>query len=390
MNNNLGQYYTQESISRLLVSKILIKNPKNILELGIGDGSLVRSAQSKWKNSKIIGGDIDPENIKNLKNEFPNLDLFLINGLSSKLNESLNVKLGTIDVGICNPPYLTIKKNNAIKAIIEDCKLGSISDYSIITSDLVFLAQNLLLIRDGGELGIILPDGLLTSHQFKNFRRHLINNFQIRGVIELPDKIFKKTEAKTHILVIRKAQPKVEKTPIYLSNHKGEIIEKLIVPKNNLIHRMDYTYNKWLNGNDNKGISLNELGAKIFRGKFSKKELFNGSYDFIHTSDLKKSISFKCFKPNKRLLKKFNCAQKGDIIISRVGKRCLERVLIVSNGATLISDCLYVIRVDEKYRKSVLDTLTSDYGKKWIQAHSHGVCAKVISKVDLLSMKIDL
>src|SRR5690606_8619482 len=136
MNNNLGQYYTKESISRLLVSQILMKNPKSIIELGFGDGSLVRIAQKKWKNSKIIGADIDPENLKNLKNEFPNLNLFLINGLSSKLSDNLKIKLGSVDIGICNPPYLKIKKNNAIKSIIESCNLGKINDYKTVTSDL--------------------------------------------------------------------------------------------------------------------------------------------------------------------------------------------------------------------------------------------------------------
>lgn len=390
MNNDLGQYYTQENISKLLISKILMKNPKSIIELGIGDGSLVRVAQKKWKNSKIIGGDIDLDNVKNLKNEFPNLNLFLINGLSSKLSDNLKISLGSIDVGICNPPYSQVKKNDAIKLIIESCNLGKIEDYKIITSDLVFLAQNLLLIREGGELGIILPDGLLTSHHFEHFRKHLINNYQIRGVIELPDKVFKKTEAKTHILVIKKGKVTNRNVRLYLSDHYGEITNKLVVAKSKLFYRMDFGYNNWLANNNFEGVTLQEIGANIFRGKFSKKELSSNKYDFIHTSDLNKSISFKSFKPNKRLSKKFKCAQQGDIVISRVGKRCLDRVLVIMNGATLITDCLYVIRVEEKYRKAVINTLNSEYGKSWIKAHSHGVCARVISKIDLLSLNIKM
>ncbi|RLJ98802.1 N-6 DNA methylase [Tenacibaculum discolor] len=389
MNNSLGQYYTQENISRLLISKILVKNPKKIIELGIGDGSLIRVAQDKWKDSKIIGGDIDPENVKSLKTEFPNLNLFLINGLSSKLSQNLKIELGTIDVGICNPPYLKIKKNGAVKSIIENCNLGKLDSYPIITSDLVFLAQNLLLIRNGGELGIILPDGLITSHHFKHFRKQLINNYEITGIIELPDKVFKKTEAKTHILVIRKNKVDTKKTPIYLSDKDGKIIDKVEVNKTRLIHRMDYSYNKWLVSNENHGATLLDIKAKIFRGKFSKKELTLSKHDFIHTSNLSKSISYQSFKPNKRLLKKFNCAKKGDIIIPRVGKRCLGRVMVIESGAVLISDCLYVIRVEKKYQKILIDSLTNEKGKKWIEANSHGVCARVISKIDLLNFRIN-
>ena len=190
MRSDLGQYYTHQNISKLLMSNILMKNPKKILELGIGDGALLREAKLKWRDSKIIGGDIDPKNIKILKKEFPNVDLFLINGLSSRLNHRLKIKLGSIDVGVCNPPYLVVEKSDEIKKILNSSRLGDLSDYRIVTSDLVFLAQNLLLIRENGELGIILPDGLLTSHQFSMFRKRIIENYSIKGIIELPDKIF--------------------------------------------------------------------------------------------------------------------------------------------------------------------------------------------------------
>lgn len=388
MSNSLGQYYTQDSISKLLVSKILTKNPKSILELGVGDGSLVRVARRKWKNSKIIGGDIDPNNIKVLKTEFPSLSLFLINGLSSKLNVDLKIKLGTIDVGICNPPYLKITRNKGIADIIKKSNLGDIKHYKTVTSDLIFLAQNLRLIREGGELGIILPDGLITSHNFEIFRKQIIKNYDVRGVIELPDKVFKKTEAKTYILVIKKSISKNQYLKIYKSNDKGIITDSIQVSKKELEFRMDFTYNKWKITNKTTGTILKDLTTDIFRGNLSKKELESSNINFIHTTDLESNITFKKYKPNKRLIKKYKCAQEGDIVFSRVGKRCLGRVLIIEKGAIVITDCLYVIRPKEGQKDFILSTLTSQYGKDWVNAHSHGVCAKVISKTDLLNLKI--
>ncbi|WP_294821670.1 hypothetical protein, partial [uncultured Flavobacterium sp.] len=158
------------------------------------------------------------------------------------------------------------------------------------------------------------------------------------------------------------------------------------VDRDNLINRMDYKYNLWKSIEKNQGKSLNDIGAIIFRGKPSKKDLVLSGLDFLHTSDLQKSFELKKYQSNS-ILQKLPYAQKGDIIIPRVGKR-LEKLLVIQKGTIIISDCVYVIRVEEKYRQNVVNALISDEGKNWIKAHSHGVCAKVISKTDLLSFRV--
>jgi type I restriction-modification system DNA methylase subunit len=385
--NNLAQYYTHDDISRLLLSKILVKNPRKILELGVGDGSLFRAARKKWKNSDIIAGDIDHNNINSLKEEFPTTKLYVINGLSSNLSSVLKIEVGSIDVGICNPPYMAIKKCAEFAEILENSKLGEISDYSHITSDLIFLAQNLLMLKDGGELGIIVPDGLLTCNHFRNFRKKIIENYKLKGVIELPAKIFKKTEAKTHILIIKKCESSYQKVPLYISNQQGDIINKISINKKDLTFRMDYKYHFWKTTNFLNGISLNDLGVEIYRGSKSKKELELLRSQFIHTTDLRGDFASSIFENNLKC-EKLRYAEKGDILISRVGKRCLGKILYVTDGTILISDCIYRLRIPIKHREKVILALNSEYGRNWIKAHSHGVCAKVISKSDLLNFRL--
>lgn len=382
--NNLAQFYTHDNFSKLLLSKILIKNPERILELGIGDGSLFRQAKNKWKNSIIIGGDIDKNNVKTLKIEFPNTNIYVINGLSSNLNEHLKIEVGSIDVAICNPPYLTLKKHDDYADIICKSNLGLISDYSQITSDLVFLAQNLLMLKNGGELGIIIPDGLLTSHHFKVFRENVLKNYKIKGIIELPSKIFLKTEAKTHILIIKKGEQSNYQIPLYLSNDLGEIVKKILVKKNNLLQRMDFKFHYWNSINKSKGKTLKELGVEIYRGQASKKDLITIGDKFVHTSDLKENFELRKFDQNSNS-KNIRSAKNGDVLMSRVGKRCIGRILIVESGNIIISDCIYRIRIPDKYKEKVIQALNSEYGRNWIKAYSHGVCAQVISKSDLLN-----
>lgn len=385
--NNLAQYYTQNSISRLLISKILVRNPKTVIEIGVGEGSLLREAKKKWRNCEIIGGDIDSDNINSLKEEFPLTKFYVINGLSSNLNNELKIDLGSVDVCICNPPYMPIKKHKEFEQILEKSNLGSISDYSQITTDLIFLAQNLLLLKEGGELGIIIPDGLLTCHSFVNFRKKIIENYTLKGIIELPAKIFKKTEAKTHILVIKKRKSSSSKVPIYLADDHGSILNKINVNKEKLSFRMDYKYHFWRSKSEIKGQTLKDLGVEIYRGSKSKKDIELMGVEFVHTTHLKLNYSKKIFK-NRKKIDGHRYGEEGDILISRVGKRCLGKVLYVDGGVVLISDCIYRLRVPLKYREKVIEALNSDYGRDWIKAHSHGVCAKVISKFDMLNFKV--
>jgi type I restriction-modification system DNA methylase subunit len=242
------------------------------------------------------------------------------------------------------------------------------------------------MLKDGGQLGIIIPDGLITSHRYRLFRENLIQNYKIKGIIELPSKVFSKTEAKTYILIIKKDKKTSRTVPVYLSNHIGEIIDKIMVRKEDLIQRMDFTYNSWNKVIKSTGPSLQDLGVSIIRGRQSKKELFNSGKRYLHTSDLKVAIEFLNVGEN-IFDNNLPHAKEGDIVISRVGK-ILGKVLYIEKGQVLISDCVYVIRTQKKFRRRIIQTLVSDYGQKWIQAHAHGVCAKVISKTDLYNFKL--
>ncbi|MCO6499358.1 MAG: N-6 DNA methylase [Vicingus serpentipes] len=388
--NELGQYYTESSFSDLLISFISNNNPKKVLELGVGKGSLLKAALQRWNNIDFIGADVDDDNISMLSNEFPNINFYLLNGLSSKLDSKLNLEINSIDVAICNPPYLYIDKNKEVNSIVYNAGLGKSTNYKRLTSDIVFMAQNLILLKSGGELGIILPDGLITSHEFEFFRKQILNNHLLLGIIELPDRIFKKTEAKTFILLIKKGNisKKSYRVPLIKADKDGLILDKIFITSDNLIRRMDYTYHKWQKSTPSlSGKSLGELNVKIQRGKYTKKELTMMNVDFIHTSDLYSNTSSELiFRKNK--YENGVIAQKGDIVLSRVGKRCIGTFSIIKKGNVLISDCIYRIQTTEVIRKKIIDALNSDYGKKWMKAHSHGVCAKVISKTDLLNFRV--
>lgn len=151
----------------------------------------------------------------------------------------------------------------------------------------------------------------------------------------------------------------------------------------------DFSYHFWSINKQYSDLKISDFNPIINRGKNSKKELHESNIDFIHTSDLSFGFRKGRFKTVSKLSSQYRYAIKGDILIPRVGKRCLNKVLLVEKGNIPVSDCIYIIRIENKdQRNRLLKSLTSKKGRDWIEAHSHGVCAKVISKRDLLEYKI--
>ncbi len=211
--DNLGRFYTEQRISRLLISSIVQPEPKYVLDLGVGRGSLLRAAYERWGKAEFLGTEIDQNGIGEIKKELPFACLFRADGLSCRLPSALKLRVGSIDVAICNPPYQRVKPTRDIRKIFEKAGLQGCWKLPTVTSDIVFLAQNIQMLREGGELGIILPDSLLTGHNFSVLRELLLVRHRVLGIIQLPDKIFSRTEARTHILLLRKGEDSYKQSP---------------------------------------------------------------------------------------------------------------------------------------------------------------------------------
>lgn len=389
--NALGQFYTERHISHLLVSKIQQDMPNNVLDLGVGQGSLLKAAWERWLNANFYCTDIDTSGIKKIRKEIPSAVIKRINGLSGSLQKELKLQVGSIDVAVCNPPYLKISATQEMLNILEYGGLLKCTKLPRVTSDIVFLAQNLKMLRKGGELGIILPDSLLTGQEFKLLREEILVNHRVTGIIQLPDKVFRKTEARTHILLLEKGGNIEKYVPLYKSDIYGTCNDMIQISINDLIQRMDHSYYFWRENRRSldKSISLSEVDCELKRGSFSHKELKEKNLPFFHTSDFPKQMAmgvrFLTTVEGRGVI-----AQPGDILLARVGRGCIGRVAIVLSGSAWITDCVYRLRVPNAYTQRVLSALLSSEGQQALKALSHGVCAKIISKADLMKFPINL
>ncbi len=366
-----GCYYTQIQVSELLVSQIQHPQPQRVLDLGAGHGSLAKAAKSRWPQAIIHAIEPNGQGHTFLRKCFPEIKSQRLNGLDLELDSQMGLEPEAIDVAVCNPPYLHFKNSHEYQSVFISASLPSCQKLQRLTTDVLFLAQNLRLLRKDGELGIIVPDGLLTNKSFQLLREDLLNHHQIFGIIQLPEKVFSHTEARTHILLIRRNGSAVDKVPVHLADANGQIISSIEVKAESLVERMDFQFWHWLNHHPvlPQSLSLAHIGADIKRGQFSKKHYEDLHLKFFHTN------SFPHSSTGIRLSSaKFEgaglVASKGDILLARVGKRCIGKVVMVISGQEFITDCVYRIRVLSPYQQPVFNALKSESGQRWLKAYA--------------------
>lgn len=379
----LGRYYTKDIISTLLINNLKTIRPKRILDLGVGDASLTIAAYSRWDKAKYFATEIEPNKAITIKKKLAFIKVLNCDTLHPNASNKLKIKFGSIDIAICNPPYVRVENKEKYNSLFKSVECKKFSKLLKITSEIVFFAHNLKLLKYGGELGIIVSDSLITGKDFRIFRETIFEKFNVRRIIQLPDNVFTKTEARTHIIFISKTKSENKTCELLTANIRGELSEKILVAKELLIDRMDYQFHKAnvyaLTGTK----TLKQIGGVIARGKFSYKELRQSKLSFFHSVHFKDNNINICFdRPVAKRHHSYS-ANEGDILMCRVGKRIVGRVAIVKFGRVVHSDCIYRISVPKRYRQVLLKSFRSEEGKAWLKAFAHGVCSQVISKSDL-------
>lgn len=389
--NSLACFYTESKVSELLVSNFRLSKPQSVIDLGAGFGSLLKATLQRWTKASVYAAEIDTKGYNLLRKNYPQIKLVCTDGLKVHKCTRFNVKPGSIDIAVCNPPYLRLTNNLNYDDLFNTAGLPACMKLRKLTSDIVFLAQNLRLLREGGELGIILPDSLITGHEFEELRKNLLERHEIFGVIQMPDKLFYKTEALTHILLIRKGGNRNSNVPIYKADHSMKLSNVLNIPLESLHYRMDYDYWAWFveSSLSQESVRLGHLGADIRRGSLSLRDCERLRTPSFHTSDFPRNNMMKVNFPGNTEFNGILTAEKGDILLARVGKRCIGRVTKISSGKSVITDCVYRIRV-QGLSSTIWHALRSKKGQAWLRAHAHGVCAQVISKQDLLNFPVNV
>lgn len=382
-----GQYYTESAYSSLLVNRLQEDKVSVALELGVGGGALLSAVSGRWPEARCVSVDIDPQHAKAESARPVQHIHYCADALTLEIDNVIGLTSGVADIAVCNPPFIAADWNISYSLLLKRAGFKVPTKALRVGADLLFLAQNLWLLKDRGQLGIIIPAGIIFGDKNRAVRESLLANHCVTEVIELPAKAFKNTEVKTFILNLQKNITTSNTIKLYRCDKDGTINPPIEISLEEAVNRMDFSYYEW-KGNSPVYSSAHGKILEVLRGGVSTAQARELGIDIFHTTDLKDqpepgrilfSDNFsEATRDSDKVIAKF-----GDIVIPRVGRNIEDGVRIVEGGKALISDCLYVIRCPGRAPKDLYNALTSREGIAWIKAHSHGACARFLTKSDL-------
>ncbi len=241
---DLDQYFTPLTLVNCMV-EILRPGPNDkVADPAMGTADFLSATMQyrlKYNDGQVInrvyGSDKDPQAY----------ELALINMALNKDGQTNLSNVDTIehydiwneqmDVVLCNPPFGS-RTLETRATVLKNYDLGHVwvleNNTWRMTDDLL-PSQQLgilfiercykLLAEDSGRLGIILPEGYLCTASYGYVRKWLIDHLKIIGLVELPRRIFLKSDAdlRSNILFAeKKKQGDVENYPIH-----AELVRKV-------------------------------------------------------------------------------------------------------------------------------------------------------------------
>ncbi|WP_313605324.1 N-6 DNA methylase [Rhizobium sp.] len=392
-DSSLDQYFTLGAVSDHLMGLFDSAGAANILDLGSGGGSLSAAAVKRWSEASITTVDIDSRVSSFLRET-------LRAGAGARhvhhVADALDVDLPSMmngeefELAVCNPPYQRIQWREGFARILSEAGLDDLHALpkDSLSSDVLFLAQILRLARPGAEIGVIVPDGLVSGLRTRPIREALMRRTDIRRVVELPRGSFRGTEAKAHVLVLRNARPSSMPISVGTLTPDGSV-RSFSVSGEQAAVRLDWAHYAAVPRSGQ--TTLGDLGAEISRGTISSVEIRGARHAVFHTTDFRPERAEIDLAGDEANVPHGNVsAEPGDILLARVDRRLETKVGLVSTGTAALSDCVFRIRVGEHDRDAVFKFLRSEAGREALVRTSRGVGARMISKTALLGMEMDL
>jgi len=231
LRGELDQYFTPREVVEFIVG-ISDPNPGEvILDPACGSGGFLIQA-FRYVNQKIVDSAISESEAKkryaNLINKClwgheADYDLHVLAKINLIMHgdgwnniyqgntlDTISLADNYFDKVLTNPPF-TIKYDNT--KVLSRYHFGRGKDSEEL--DILFVEQAINLLKEGGELYIVLPEGLLNTKRYMYFREWLLENSHLLLSVSLPEGTFITfggSVSKTCVLGVRKK----DKTSTYL------------------------------------------------------------------------------------------------------------------------------------------------------------------------------
>jgi type I restriction enzyme M protein len=307
-----GQFFTPEPVIDFCVAMMQPQPNEKIIDPACGSGGFLMSAlkylQKRNQNSdiqQIISNDIFGFDINKSILQITKMKLLLEantknNVLCANSLENFENLNGTFDLILANPPFgAKITNSETLKKFDLGYKwTKNEHDFyktktlqSTQNTEILFIERCLKLLKEGGRMGIVLPNGNFENPSWEYLRFYIKQKAKLLAIVKLPQETFIPfgTGVKTSILFLEKDSQNAEKqypvffgkvtklgyqgnkngTPLYKKDNYGQIIKE----NKQLVLDEDFSeiteqYNKFKNNsfentNNSFSIQYNELNGRF-------------------------------------------------------------------------------------------------------------------------------
>ena len=375
----LGQHYTGLSVATVLSGLLGVHNPETVVDLDVGEGSLLMGANDHWGEAALHGIDIDQSNLDVARGRLGRGTYGKADCLSAGFPPAITELLSSADVVLCNPPFLEFAYDAGGAVPSQDWRQ---------TAEVKFFEISLQLLRHGGSLGIIFPARYVSGPAYREFRKQLLRTCNVVSVTHLPLSTFKTAEVEAYYLVLRK-EPPAGRILLQALDDEGQLSIAISVSAEDAIGRMDYRFHHGVSSWLTTSVPLAMLLIQDACRGIESQGRSTPSWIF-HTSAFRMFPDGNVECPTKNSPRKTGVATVGDILVPRVGSRCLHHCARVVSGETAFSDCVYRLTVAPEWRNYVFAYLRSPVGIAMRRLVAHGTCVKILGKQALLDLPVPL
>lgn len=214
------EYYTPDIVTKFIIDMLDINSSSgDLADLSCGIGNMFKYIHNKKIN--MFGYELDYISSRISQILYPNAKIHKMNTIEEKNN------LPKFDFIIGNPPFGDKIEYDCMWG--NDKKNNKIKKQSI---DTIFLDIAINSLKEGGFLGMVVPDGVLSNSGQKPIREYIFKECKLIGVVSLPSETFMYsgiggTGAKTSVLFLQKLK---QKEKIYKTNKNGHVASEFQPP----------------------------------------------------------------------------------------------------------------------------------------------------------------
>ncbi len=189
--SGLGQYLTPMPVADLIaeiLSESVPQDPK-VLDPFCGAGILLDRFSRARPDARLEGLEISlgVEAMARALSQLVDCELHL--RLTDSFETWAQGDLPTADVVVTNPPFGSIASSintNGLASALPPC----LKKMKKVPAELLGLEVSVDALVEGGWLGAVLPQSVLTNSSWSAYREHLLSKLQLSGVISLPEETF--------------------------------------------------------------------------------------------------------------------------------------------------------------------------------------------------------